>query len=376
MQFSQEEFVESSQKSSVSRGRRRGRPFGSATSHRTLRSKTANAAVKNGGSRPRTQERNNAFEISESNSLDWPRDSEDVANLSASLFEGQHDLLQQYERTTTDRRPKPKDDLIERVLEQSRQAYEQLRLQTEQSQNHGSSQNKSQNCGSQWLRVDRLSPANEPVIQRKEVAVQMTPKVDKRISVNASVQVTPVRVVNPIKTSTGTNTDIISRGNSSIQTSPKETRNVAVQKYHSVRMRDSEAQTSGTQSDPPQARKVSRRNVCIQQRSSDLLEINNTNVLRLGLEMKCDPANLHRIMRRVASCQRSGLNGSGIESAALWSINRRESVKFTEEDPYFVNYDFFMKETDGDKEQSESEMEFDDQFPSCYVQAESLEKFL
>ncbi|XP_021696130.1 uncharacterized protein LOC110675430 [Aedes aegypti] len=337
MQFSQEEVIESSQKSSRGKCRRRSH-ISFTQARRSLRSSKVQIAPR------RHSSTGEGFEIPE-------RATEDSAgNVSGSLFSGQQDLLKLYDEHE---RKREDDKVLERVLEQSRKACEQLKLQTESvnlfSATDGIPLRREIGMNTdviargemaiQTTSTERrdfgVQAATEKVVL-KHVGVQLSPIVEKRSTRDAEVQSSfPTEESKRMRmTDAGTNTRSVSLEDATVQTNPVERRNVGVQKYHSTRVREVGNQTSAGDLN----RSVGKRNVCVQQRSSGMLELNREASLALGIELKCDPTRLQRLLMRVAAkqCSKDG-GGNGNDSG-------EQQVDFTDEDPYLANYGYFMED--------------------------------
>ncbi|XP_062553373.1 uncharacterized protein LOC134218422 [Armigeres subalbatus] len=343
MLFSQEEVVECSQK--PSRGSKSGagrKRFRNSVTQRQTRSSKANALQHRSGSG--TAE---ACEIPESAT------ENSAANLSGSLFSGQQDLLKQYE--AHDDQIRKRDEVLEQVLEQSRKAYEQLKLQTQSaslfSAEDGTLGRKEVGLNTDLVEKGEIAIQTTPIKKdsrnfgaqigsekaaQKDIAVQFPPNsVDKRTTRDAEVQSSsPGFEKKRIKTAdSAVNTTFVLQEDATVQTNPVEQRNVGVQKYHSTRVREIGNQTSPGRDQLN--RSVGKRNVCVQQRSSGMLELNREAALVLGIELKCDPTRLQRSLLRVAARQCSTKDADGNETG-------EQQVEFTDEDPYWANYGHFM----------------------------------
>ncbi|XP_065086784.1 uncharacterized protein LOC135708610 [Ochlerotatus camptorhynchus] len=338
MEFSQDEVVECSQKSCRGAKRASGRPRKSYT-QRKPKTRTSQ--------RHRTSDSAGGLEIPESST------EESSVNVSGSLFSGQHDLLMQYDEHEKRQLGNPRDDLLERVLEQSRKAYEQLKLQTESRDlfsedvcparkevsvnTEGTEKSEAAVQASQGggiISKDFGVQVGFAKPDQTDVAVQLSPNVSKRQTKDAEIQLSPQKEAKKMKTDAGVNTDTVLREDATAQTMKVEKRNVGVQKYHSTRVREMAVQTSVGELN----RNVGKRNVCVQQRSSGMLELNREVALVLGIELKCDPTRLQRLLMRVAAkqCSRDADESSDQPSTV--------GAEFTEEDPYWANYEYFMND--------------------------------
>lgn len=328
--------------------------------------------------RHRTADSAGGLEIPESST------EETSANVSGSLFSGQQDLLKQYDED--EKRQVDNQNCVwepvQRVLEQSRKAFQQLKLQTEATQDffsedvcparkdvgvntEGVEKTEAAVQASQRVAVikkDFGAQAGFAKPDQTDVAVQLSPTVSKRRTKDAEVQLSPQKEAKKIKTDAEVNTDTVLREDATVQTMKVEKRNVGVQKYHSTRVREMAVQTSVGELN----RNVGKRNVCVQQRSSGMLELNREVALVLGIELKCDPTRLQRLLMRVAAkqCSRDADESSEQRSTA--------EAEFTEEDPYWANYGYFMDDvvTD-DGGTSDSGLGETEPRMSCYI-AESI----
>lgn len=278
-----------------------------------------------------------------------------VGNVSGSLFSGQQDLLKQYEQHESQLRKR--DGVLEQILEQSRKAYEQLHLQTESVALFGSDGGVTVPPARKEVGLNTDEIAKEEVaiqtslvaiatrdfgaqaesakIAQRDVGVQLSPSVERRNTRDAEVQSSlPEEEAKRMRMSDAAiNTDSVSHENVTVQTNPIERRNVGVQKYHSTRVREVGNQTSIGDLN----RSVGKRNVCVQQRSSGMLELSRETSLALGIELKCDPTRLHRLLMRVAARQCSSKEEDGNESG-------EQPMHFNEEDPYWANHGYFMND--------------------------------
>ncbi|XP_058828730.1 uncharacterized protein LOC131688469 [Topomyia yanbarensis] len=334
MDISSEEIVDSSQKSN--KGNSRGRSLRPGTLRKTKarsqRQSTTKVPRKNVSQRRSLV----ALEVPESST------EENSVNISGSLFTGQQELLKHYQEH--EENLKERDEVLETVLEQSRKAYELLKLQTEGSLLNTTGAQLNEVALSQNGTVRDIANAGpeinhrhfgvqteQPTSHFHTIAVQVSPIRPERVFKDAVVQSSPDKMLIRPTTSTGSNTNTTSVTDAIAQTIRFETRDFGVQKYHSTRVREASVQVTIGEL----TRNVSKRNVCIQQRSSGMLELTSECALNLGLEMKCDPARLLRVMMRLAAKQSNRDN----------SLNSSAPVEFTEEDPYFANVEYFRGET-------------------------------
>ncbi|XP_055630439.1 uncharacterized protein LOC129771118 [Toxorhynchites rutilus septentrionalis] len=245
-------------------------------------------------------------------------------NISGSLFDGQNDLLQHY-------------DEHEKIQNESVKKVSAVGVDVPGCQGDGVAVDKrdkhdigcktvSMNSQHQMNQQDAETQTHNPEL--RNVHVQLSPIAPKRAIRDASVQMSPESRTKRARTSVAVNTEPIAYRNGSAQTLQLETREVAVQKYHSTRVSEVSVQTSRCEL----PRNVAKRNVCIQHRSCDVLELGEGNAIGLGIEFKCDPRRLHRAMLKLAMQQNCGSDTS----------SRSVMVEFTEEDPYCANYSYFM----------------------------------
>ncbi|XP_058465295.1 uncharacterized protein LOC131438917 [Malaya genurostris] len=336
MDLSSEEIVDSSQKSC------KGNPRGTTSRSRTLRQTKYRSQRQ---FTPRVT-RQNASKKQSSCVLEIPESSEEntsSANISGSLFNGQQELLKQYQQH--DESLKERDEVLEKVLEQSRKVYEQLKLQNETRKlfsDNTAVNNAETCCSSQDVNTGALLNSKDeinfkhigvqteqPKLQHQTVA--LSPIRQPSVYKNAALQLSPLKMPNQATTSVGCNTGTTILADATVQTVLLETRNIGVQKYHSTRVREAYAQTRTEEL----RRHVAKRNVCIQHRSYEMLELTTDCALNLGLEMKCDPARLLRMMLRLASKQNNPNESS----------NSSATADLTPDDPYYANYEYFMGET-------------------------------
>lgn len=384
----QEDVVESSQSGESNSGRR-GRGRRSNGSQRAL--------PKRKSQRNQIQQQQplpvDSADWSSSVLLEIPQtDTEEnsAGYLSESIFSGQQDLLRQYQ--SHEQKLKQRDAVLEQVLEQSRKACEQLKLQN--SSSRGSQQ------ATEMFHCSERPPANEPAISKEvscqtsvnhqeagvqcsqpkvtlcNASIQLSPISQKRSSQNVATQSSPNGQPKRPRISTSTNTDNPQRENSSVQTTRIETCDVAIQKYHSTRVREVAAQTDQVAAQPPKP-KVSRRNVSIQHRSNGTLDLGTANSVGLGIALRCDPARLQRVLIKMAAEQHNQSRGGGGSSSSSNSmVDTSGSMQdggglelFGPDEPYYANYGYFMDEegedTDGGSTRGSELLEQD---VSCFVE--------
>ncbi|KAL9699596.1 hypothetical protein quinque_003037 [Culex quinquefasciatus] len=376
MIFSQEDVVESSQSGESSSGRRgRGRRSNGSQSALPKRKSQRNQVQR------QQQLPVDSADWSSSVLLEIPQsDTEEspAGNLSGSLFSGQQDLLRQYESHEQDL--KKRDAMLEQVLEQSRKACEQLKLQNSSSQQ-----------ATELFRCSEHPPANQPAISKEvscqtsvnqqeagvqcnqpkvilcNASVQLSPISQKRSSQNVATQSSPNGQPKRSRISTSTNTDDPQRENSSAQTTQIQTRDVAIQKYHSTRVREMAAQTDQVVVPKP---KISRRNVSIQHRSTGTLDLGTANSVGLGIALRCDPARLQRVLFKMAAEQHNQSRGSSTNNSVVDTSGSMQDggglELFGPDEPYYANYEYFMEEERGDTDGGSTRGS--EQEVSCFVE--------
>ncbi|XP_055529164.1 uncharacterized protein LOC129721064 [Wyeomyia smithii] len=278
---------------------------------------------------------------------------ESSANVSGSLFNGQYELLKQYQDHETILREY--DVILEEVLEQSRKAYEKMQLQSRSQDVFSMDTNQMSSKSVEPDAPNRgISQHQKDLVQnRNDVSVQTNVMQPKLCTV--AVQVTPTgKCCDRQNTvSTSTNTETISFKDATNQTISLESRDVGVQKYHITRLRDASVQAMI--GNP--LRITAKRNVSIQ-RTSKTLDLNDDCALQLAAELKCDPARLLWLMLRMSAKQQNFVHDDSLQST-------QTSVEFSSEDPYWANYNFFLGESADDRNNEGLNY---DQMTSCCVE--------